>query len=287
MDRLAGGRSQRPGGAAGAHSAHKAWAGTFGPRPCFGFAGPLGPQNAAAPRRDPTSPSSPSPARLRQPYGGWMWAQEGRGGHAGGRRRLAARAALRAAPLACQTKERGPGPKARAPLFQDASRPAAAVRKGRCASPLERLPSTPLLTGLPPRCIRHWRRSAPAVRKGRCASPLERLPSTPLLTGLPPRCIRHWRRSAPPPLRWVFRQRQKGNTKARPHDLWGLAHETLSGRGTAPIPPPRAKPGPTAYGPGRLKPPRRGLLPQATSAPLLREYRRPRRAAGRVGPPPA
>ncbi len=84
MDRLAGGRSQRPGGAAGAHSAHKAWAGTFGPRPCFGFAGPLGPQNAAAPRRDPTSPPSPSPARLRQPYGGWMWAQEGRGGHAGG-----------------------------------------------------------------------------------------------------------------------------------------------------------------------------------------------------------
>ena len=39
--------------AAGAHSAHKAWAGTFGPRPCFGFAGPLGPQNAAAPRRNP------------------------------------------------------------------------------------------------------------------------------------------------------------------------------------------------------------------------------------------
>ena len=73
MDRLAGGRSQRPGGAAGAHSAHKAWAGTFGPRPCFGFAGPLGPQNAAAPRRDPTSPSSPSPARLRQPYGGRSW----------------------------------------------------------------------------------------------------------------------------------------------------------------------------------------------------------------------
>ena len=31
MDRLAGGRSQRPGGAAGAHSAHKAWAGTFCP----------------------------------------------------------------------------------------------------------------------------------------------------------------------------------------------------------------------------------------------------------------
>ncbi len=41
--------------------------------------------------------------------------------------------------------------------------------------------------------------SGPAVRKGRCASPLKRLPSTPLLTGLPPRFFRHWRRSAPPP----------------------------------------------------------------------------------------
>ena len=74
-----------------------------------------------------------------------------------------------------------------------------AVRKGRCASPLKRLPSTPLLTGLPPRFFRHWRRSAPAVRKGRCASPPKRRPSTPLLTGLPPRFFRHWRRSALPP----------------------------------------------------------------------------------------
>ena len=55
-----------------------------------------------------------------------------------------------------------------------------------------------------------------AVRKGRCASPLKRLPSTPLLTGLPPRFFRHWRRSALPPLRYVFHQRQKGNAKARP-----------------------------------------------------------------------
>ena len=38
-----------------------------------------------------------------------------------------------------------------------------------------------------------------AVRKGRCASPPRRHPSTPLLTGLPPRFFRHWRRSAPPP----------------------------------------------------------------------------------------
>ena len=36
-------------------------------------------------------------------------------------------------------------------------------------------------------------------RKGRAALPQERLPCDPLLTGLPPRCIRHWRRSALPP----------------------------------------------------------------------------------------
>ena len=38
-----------------------------------------------------------------------------------------------------------------------------------------------------------------AVPNGRCASPPRRLPSTPLLTGLPPRFFRHWRRSALPP----------------------------------------------------------------------------------------
>ena len=59
--------------------------------------------------------------------------------------------------------------------------PPPAVPNGRCAS---------LCGGLP----------APlAVRKGRCASPPRRRPSTPLLTGLPPRFFRHWRRSAPPP----------------------------------------------------------------------------------------
>ena len=144
------------------------------------------------------------------------------------------------------------GRRPRAPLFQGASRPAAAVRKGRCAWPPRRLPSTPLRTGLPPRCIRHWRRSAPAVRKGRWASPPRRLPSTSLLTGLPPRFFRHWRRSAPavrkgrwaspprrlpstslltglpprffrhwrrsapPPLRRVFHQRQKDPKKRLP-----------------------------------------------------------------------
>ena len=46
-----------------------------------------------------------------------------------------------------------------------------------------------------------WGAASPphAVPNGRCASPPRRLPSTPLLTGLPPRFFRHWRRSAPPP----------------------------------------------------------------------------------------
>ena len=43
------------------------------------------------------------------------------------------------------------------------------------------------------------RRRPCTVRNGRWALPLKRLPSTPLLTGLPPRFFRHWRRSAPPP----------------------------------------------------------------------------------------
>ncbi len=49
-----------------------------------------------------------------------------------------------------------------------------------------------------------------AVRKGRCASPPRRHPSTPLLTGLPPRFFRHWRRSASQFAKVVARRRQGG-----------------------------------------------------------------------------
>ena len=57
--------------------------GGLGPRPCVGFAGPPGPQNAAAPRRNPTTPaypraSAPPPALRRLPG-----AQEGSGRPAG------------------------------------------------------------------------------------------------------------------------------------------------------------------------------------------------------------
>ena len=186
-----------------------------------------------------------------------------------------------------------------------------AVRKGRCASPPRRHPSTPLLTGLPPRFFRHWRRSAPAVRKGRCASPPRRLPSTPLLTGLPPRFFRHWRRSAPPPLRWVVHQRQKGNEKTRPfvqpsyapsttrkkvvatasrcegvYNRAGEPSEPFSGeepRRNERSPGKGTLPGPSGWSPRRrgqrrLHPPRRGLLPQGSLTPCCATL------AARVGP---
>ena len=65
-----------------------------------------------------------------------------------------------------------------------------------------------------------------------------------------PALFRTLRVQPPPPLRQSFLQRQKGKGKARPHDLWGLAHETLSGRGTATAPPLGQSPGPRYPGPG-------------------------------------
>ena len=115
------------GGAAGAHSAHNAGAGANGPRPCVGFAGPEGPQNAAAPRRRP--PATPPPPRQRTSAGPPAVAhgkQEGRRGHGGGRRRLAAGGRPQGRPPACQTKSAGWRQSLRPRAFQDASRPAAA-----------------------------------------------------------------------------------------------------------------------------------------------------------------
>ena len=111
-------------GAAGAHSAHNAGAGALGPRPCVGFAGPSGPQNAAAPRRNPTAPRTPAPAHLRRPYGGCPAAQEGWGGPRGGGGVWQARRPHGAA--GPPNKIASPGLKAPGSLFQDASRPAAA-----------------------------------------------------------------------------------------------------------------------------------------------------------------
>ena len=46
--------------------------------------------------------------------------------------------------------------------------------------------------------------TGPTVRNGRAVSPQGRLPSAPLLTGLPPRCIPHCGRSAPPLSKGAF-----------------------------------------------------------------------------------
>ena len=200
---LDGGKSQRSRGGGGRAQRAQSMGGALGPAHALVLRvwGALGPPRPAKRRRPPAHPNgdllpprqhaSVGPTAVARWRPGRPWRSHG------GRRRLAAGGGPAGPPPACQTKERGPGPKAPGPLFQGASRPAAAVRKGRWAWPPRRLPSAPLLTGLPPRFFRHWRRSAPAVRKGRCASPLKRLPSTPLLTGLPPRFFRHWRRSAP------------------------------------------------------------------------------------------
>ena len=118
MDRLAGGKFQRSGRGGGrAQRAHRR-GGAFGPRPCGGFAGPSGPQNAAAPPRtpprQPSSPraSAPPPALRRLP------GSAGRMGRTcGGRRRLAAGGRPQGRPPACQTKERGPGPRAPGPAL--------------------------------------------------------------------------------------------------------------------------------------------------------------------------
>ena len=183
---LDGGKSQRSRGGGGRAPRAQSMGGALGPAHALVLRvwGALGPPRPAKrrrpPRRTPTATCYPHASTLPSALQRWPGgAQEGPGVPTGGGGVWGSGAARRAAPLP-QTKERGPGPKAPGPLFQGASRPAAAVRKGRWA----------------------W--------------PPRRLPSTPLRTGLPPRCIRHWRRSAPPPLRRVFHQRQKDPKKRLP-----------------------------------------------------------------------
>ena len=120
-----------------------------------------------------------------------------------------------------------------------------------------------------------------------------------------------------PPFRRIFHQRQKGNAKARPHDLRGLAHETMVGRDAAPAPPLGQSPGPRPMGPGGINRSAAGCYPRlptaavarispsaqdrawaaqtapprATAAsgqqPLLRGYRRPRRTGQHISRPTA
>ena len=116
----------------------------------------------------------------------------------------------------------------------------------------------------------------------------------------------------PPPGRYGPHQRQKGNAKARPFNLpspdpsptrekaiataslfpRGMARETLSERGTAPVPLLGQSPGPRSTGPGGTARPAAGYglrSPAPAGARLSppAQGRRPRRAAARVGPPSA
>ena len=62
----------------------------------------------------------------------------------------------------------------------------------------------------------------------------------------------------------------KRQRKARPHALWGRAHQTMVGRGAATIPPPGAKPLPMPYGQRRHSPPAAGRCPRATPPAVAR-----------------
>ena len=104
-------------------------------------------------------------------------------------------------------------------------------------------------------------------------APARKTPPPPRPTGRTawgPRSFRTLRVQPPPPLRQSFLQRQKGKGKARPHDLWGLAHETLSGRGTATTPPLGQSPGPRYPGPGGFIRTAAGYNPLTTSPACAR-----------------
>ncbi len=185
---LDGGKSQRSRGGGGRAPRAQSMGGGLWPRPCFGFAG-LGGPRAPQTRKTPPPPgapqrrpATPTPARFRRPYSGGSVAPRKAPAFQRGAAAFGAVGRPAGPPHCRQTKERARGQRPRAPLFQGASRPAAAVRKGRCASPPRRLPSTPLRTGLPPRFFRHWRRSAPPplrrVFHQRQKDPKKRLPQT-------------------------------------------------------------------------------------------------------------
>ncbi len=169
---LDGGKSQRSRGGGGRAQRAQSMGGALGPAHALVLRvwGALGPPRPAKRRRPPAHPNgNPLPPHQRSSVGPTAvarWRPRRPRRSNGGRRRLAA-VGRPAGPPHCPKQKSGDrGRRPRAPLFQGASRPAAAVRKGRCAWPPRRLPSTPLLTGLPPRFFRHWRRSAPPPSAG-------------------------------------------------------------------------------------------------------------------------
>ena len=184
MDRLAGGKSQRPGRGGGAHPSA-----SLLPRVSI---------PPSAQRRLPGGMQEAALALVETPAGGGGWARSALKERARGQRPQvrsfvwqAEGAAPRAAPSAAKRRRRS----VRRSVRRGRRRSGAGGHRPRPRN----MPAAGLARqragGLCPP-------AAFAVRKGRCASPLKRLPSTPLLTGLPPRFFRHWRRSALPPCRF-------------------------------------------------------------------------------------
>ena len=91
--------------------------------------------------------------------------------------------------------------------------------------------------------------------------------------------------AAAPPGAGIFTNGKKGSAKARPHDLWGRAHETLAGRYAATAPRLGQSRCPRPTGSGGLNRPAAGYEPRATAPAVARrspcaQHRRGRSTGG-------
>ena len=91
--------------------------------------------------------------------------------------------------------------------------------------------------------------------------------------------------AAAPPGAGIFTNGKKGSEKARPHDLWGRAHETLAGRYAATAPRLGQSRCPRPTGSGGLNRPAAGYEPRATAPAVARrspcaQHRRGRSTGG-------
>ena len=146
-------RSGRGGGRA--QRAHRRGRGPSAPAPAVVLRA-LRARKTPPPRRAPLrQPPPPAPAHLRRPYGGCSW-EAGRPGRprGGGGGVWRPGGGPRAAPRPAKQKSgvRGQGP--RAPLFQDASRPAAAPPPGFSAN-AKKATQSPAFRPTQPRPVHH------------------------------------------------------------------------------------------------------------------------------------
>ena len=157
-------------------------------------------------------------------------------------------------------------------------------QRSRCIGPWG-LPGAPLLTGLPPRSSRHWRRSAPTVRKGRAASARGAFLALPCALGFRlassatggarlPQFAKavSWRRKR------GLLQRRKATQKPGP-TIYGPGYIIHLQEGTRHRPHTSGKAAAHALRAAAEQTPCRGLLTGGDLRPHVREYRRPRRTA--------